>query len=69
MSGSFHIFDPDSAIRAGDGIELSIQATPMNNLVLLTGTVANPDDAAEATRLTQAYVGDGTQVAIHHPQM
>jgi pilus assembly protein CpaC len=34
----------------------------MNNLVLLTGTVANPDDAAEATRLTQAYVGDGTQV-------
>ena len=42
--------------------EANIQATPMNNLVLLTGTVANPDDAAEATRLTQAYVGDGTQV-------
>jgi len=42
--------------------DASIQATPMNNLVLLTGTVANPDDAAEATRLTQAYVGDGTQV-------
>jgi pilus assembly protein CpaC len=42
--------------------EASIQATPMNNLVLLTGTVANPDDVAEATRLTQAYVGDGTQV-------
>ena len=39
-----------------------IQATPMNNLVLLTGTVANPDDVAEAQRLTQAYVGDGTQV-------
>jgi pilus assembly protein CpaC len=42
--------------------EASIQATPMNNLVLLTGTVASPDDAAEAARLVQAYVGDGTQV-------
>jgi len=47
-----HVAMPDSAI----------QATPMNNLVLLTGTVANPDDVAEATRLTQAYVGEGTQV-------
>lgn len=42
--------------------EAQIQATPMNNLVLLTGTVASPDDAAEAQRLTQAYLGDGTQV-------
>ena len=42
--------------------EASIQATPMNNLVLLTGTVASPDDAAEAARLVQAYVGDSTQV-------
>jgi pilus assembly protein CpaC len=42
--------------------EASIQATPMNNLVLLTGTVANPEDVAEAQRLTQAYVGEGTQV-------
>ena len=42
--------------------EASIQATPMNNLVLLTGTVANPEDVAEAQRLTQAYVGDSTQV-------
>jgi pilus assembly protein CpaC len=42
--------------------DANIQATPMNNLVLLTGTVANPDDVAEAQRLTQAYVGDGTQV-------
>jgi pilus assembly protein CpaC len=42
--------------------DASIQVTPMNNLVLLTGTVANPDDVAEATRLAQAYVGDGTQV-------
>ncbi|MFL6728266.1 MAG: type II and III secretion system protein family protein [Sphingomicrobium sp.] len=42
--------------------DASIQATPMNNLVLLTGTVANPDDVAEAQRLTQAYVGSETQV-------
>jgi pilus assembly protein CpaC len=35
---------------------------PMNNLVLLTGTVANPEDVAEAQRLTQAYVGGDTQV-------
>ena len=37
--------------------EAAIQVTPMNNLVLLTGTVGNPDDVAEAARLTQAYVG------------
>jgi pilus assembly protein CpaC len=42
--------------------DASIQATPMNNLVLLTGTVANPEDVAEAQRLTQAYVGSDTQV-------
>jgi pilus assembly protein CpaC len=42
--------------------EATIQATPMNNLVLLTGTVSSPEDAAEASRLVQAYVGEGTQV-------
>jgi pilus assembly protein CpaC len=42
--------------------DASIQATPMNNLLLLTGTVASPDDVAEAQRLSQAYVGEGTQV-------
>jgi pilus assembly protein CpaC len=42
--------------------DASIQATPMNNLVLLTGTVASPSDAAEAQRLTAAYVGTGTEV-------
>ncbi|HVF83476.1 MAG TPA: type II and III secretion system protein family protein [Sphingomicrobium sp.] len=42
--------------------EAQVQATPMNNLVLLTGTVASPEDAAEAARLTQAYIGEGTQV-------
>ena len=42
--------------------EAAIRATPMNNMVLLTGTVANPEDVAEAQRLVQAYVGDSTQV-------
>lgn len=42
--------------------DANIQATPMNNLVLLTGTVASPADAAEAQRLTAAYVGSGTEV-------
>jgi pilus assembly protein CpaC len=42
--------------------ESSIQATPMNNLVLLTGTVASPEDVEEAQRLVKAYVGDSTQV-------
>ena len=42
--------------------EASVNATPMNNLVLLTGTVAAPEDVEEAQRLVQAYVGEGTQV-------
>lgn len=42
--------------------DASLQATPMNNLVLLTGTVANPEDIEEAQRLVQAYVGTGAQV-------
>ncbi len=42
--------------------EAQITATPMNGLVLLTGTVAAPDDAAEAERLVQAYVGEATKV-------
>ena len=42
--------------------DANIQATPMNNLVLLTGTVASPNDVAEAQRLVQAYVGPETQV-------
>ena len=42
--------------------EASINATPMNNLVLLTGTVASPEDVEEAQRLVQAYVGESTQV-------
>lgn len=42
--------------------EAKIVATPMNGLVLLTGTVAAPEDGAEATRLVQAFVGDSTKV-------
>ena len=42
--------------------EAAIVATPMNGLVLLTGTVAGPGDVEEAQRLVQAFVGEGTQV-------
>lgn len=42
--------------------EADIRATPMNGLILLTGTVAQPADAEEAERLAQAFVGEGTQV-------
>jgi pilus assembly protein CpaC len=42
--------------------EADIQATPLSGLVLLTGTVAQPADAAEAERLVQSFVGEGTQV-------
>ena len=42
--------------------EAHIVSTPMNGLVLLTGTVAGPGDAAEAERLVQAYVGDTVKV-------
>lgn len=42
--------------------EATITATPMNGLILLTGTVAAPDDAAEAERLVQAYVGKDTKI-------
>jgi pilus assembly protein CpaC len=37
-------------------------ATMGTNTVLLTGTVAAPEDAAEAERLVSAYVGDATNV-------
>ena len=42
--------------------EARIVATPMNGMVLLTGTVAAPEDAAEAERLVQGFVGDTTKV-------
>ncbi len=37
-------------------------STMGSNTVLLTGTVAAPEDAAEAERLVQAFLGDGANV-------
>jgi len=42
--------------------DAAIVATPINGMVLLTGTVATPDDVGEATRLVQAYSGEATQI-------
>ena len=42
--------------------DAAVVATPMQGLVLLTGTVATPDDVVEASRLVQAFVGKDTQV-------
>ncbi len=42
--------------------EASITVNTMNGFVLLTGTVAAPDDAAEADRLVSAFVGGNTRV-------
>jgi len=37
-------------------------ATMGSNTVLLTGTVASPEDASEAERLVQAFLGEGSNV-------
>jgi pilus assembly protein CpaC len=42
--------------------DAEIVATPMNGMVLLTGTVRGPEDTAEAEKLVQAFVGDATRV-------
>lgn len=42
--------------------DAAINANTMNGFVLLTGTVQSPDDAAEAERLVQAFVGEETKV-------
>ncbi|PKP99834.1 MAG: secretion system protein [Alphaproteobacteria bacterium HGW-Alphaproteobacteria-13] len=42
--------------------EANIVANAMNGMVLLTGTVQSPDDAAEAERMVQAFVGEQTKV-------
>jgi pilus assembly protein CpaC len=42
--------------------EAQIVATPVNGMVLLTGTVAAPADVEEASRLVQSFVGEGTRV-------
>jgi len=39
-----------------------IVATPMNGMVLLTGTVGAPEDSAQAEELVQAFVGEGSKV-------
>jgi pilus assembly protein CpaC len=39
-----------------------ILATSMNGLILLTGTVATPEEAADAERLVGAFVGPDTKV-------
>ncbi len=38
--------------------DAKIEVTPMNGSVLLTGTVAAPDDVEEANRLVTAFVGE-----------
>ena len=42
--------------------EASITATTMNDLILLTGTVAGPQDSAEAVDLVQSMVGESVKV-------
>jgi len=42
--------------------DANIASNTMNGLILLTGTVQSPDDAAEAERLVQAFVGEDTKV-------
>lgn len=42
--------------------DAEIEATPMNGLVLLTGTVKAPADVEEASRIVQAFVGEQTQI-------
>jgi pilus assembly protein CpaC len=42
--------------------EASVTATTMNDLILLTGTVAGPDDSAEAVELVQSMVGENVKV-------
>ncbi len=63
-----------SNIRVGDNLtsidtmlklampNAEIQSTTMNGLVLLTGTVKSPADAAEAEKLVQAFLGEQTKV-------
>jgi len=42
--------------------DAQVTATPMNGIVVLTGTVAAPDDVEEASRLVSAFVGKDVQV-------
>jgi pilus assembly protein CpaC len=42
--------------------DAQITATPMNGVVVLTGTVAAPDDVEQANRLVTAFVGKDIQI-------
>jgi pilus assembly protein CpaC len=42
--------------------DADITVSTLNNTLLLTGTVATPEDGAEAERLVTAFVGTGTSV-------
>lgn len=42
--------------------DAQIVATPMNGIVVLTGTVQAPDDIEETSRIVQAFVGKDVQV-------
>ena len=42
--------------------DADIRITTMNGIILLTGTVDQPEEAVEAERLVTAFVGPGTQV-------
>ena len=42
--------------------EAHVRVNTMNGTVLLTGTIAAPEDAAEAERLTKAFVGEKVNV-------
>jgi pilus assembly protein CpaC len=42
--------------------DAAITATPMNGVVLLTGTVASPQDVEQASTLAQAFLGKDMQV-------
>jgi len=63
-----------NAVRVGNNItsidqmlnlampDSHVQVSTMNGMVLLTGTIATPDDAAEVERLVQAFSGKETTV-------
>lgn len=42
--------------------DAKISVSTINNMVLLTGVVKNPDDSEEASRLVKAFMGDDTKV-------
>ncbi len=57
-----HITGLDGMLRLAMP-DAQITATPINGIVLLTGQVAQPNDAAEAERLVTAVVGEGKVIS------